>query len=252
VFINHWLDLDALTLNTSRPLFASARLRRAVNFAIDRRALAAGGSVPGAGYLSSTPTDQYLIPSVPGFKDVNIYPLSGDLHRARRLGGNTRRTAVMYTCNFSPCLRDAQVVKKNLAAIGIAVEVRTFAFSDLFAREFRTGEPYDIGLVTWGFDYPDPSDILNRLLDGSLGRNGGQFNDPAWNRRLEAAAKLSGMRRLRSYARLDLQLAREAAPWVAFGHSTTLDFFSPRIGCQTYQPIYGMDLAALCTRPVKN
>lgn len=251
-FINHWLDLDALTLNASRPLFAIARLRRAANFAIDRRALAAGGSVPGAGYLSSTPTDQYLIPSVPGFKDVDIYPLSGDLQRARRLAGNKRRAAVMYICNFSPCLRDAQIVKKNLAAIGIAVEVKTFTFSDLFAREFRKGEPYDIGLMTWGFDYPDPFDILNGLLDGSLGHNGGQFNDPAWNLRLEAVAKLAGKRRASAYARLDVKLAREAAPWVPFGYSTTLDFFSPRIGCQRYQPIYGMDLAALCVRPVKN
>jgi hypothetical protein len=26
------------------------------------------------------------------------------------------------------------------------------------------------------------------------------------------------------------------------------DFFSKRIGCQVYQPVYGMDLAALCIK----
>jgi hypothetical protein len=29
---------------------------------------------------------------------------------------------------------------------------------------------------------------------------------------------------------------------------TAHDFFSTRIGGQTYQPLYGMDLAALCRR----
>jgi YVTN family beta-propeller protein len=244
-FINHWLDVDALMLNAERPLFANARLRRAVNFAIDRRALAAGGSFPSAGYLSSTPTDQYLIPNIPGFKDVEVYPLAGDLRKARRLAGNKRRTAVMYTCTFSPCLRDAQVVKKNLAAIGIAVEVRTFAFSDLFTRQSKKGEPFDIGLVTWRFDYPDPFDVFNAVITS------GGFDDRPWKRRFQDAARLSGQGRARAYARLDAKLDREAAPWVPFGYNATLDFFSPRIGCQRYQPIYGMDLAALCIRPMK-
>lgn len=35
--------VDYLTLNTKRPLFASARMRRAVAHAVDRRALAATG-----------------------------------------------------------------------------------------------------------------------------------------------------------------------------------------------------------------
>jgi hypothetical protein len=43
-------------------------------------------------------------------------------------------------------------------------------------------------------------------------------------------------------------MARAAAPWVAFGNEAMHDFFSERIGCQTYHPLYGMDLAALCVR----
>jgi ABC-type oligopeptide transport system substrate-binding subunit len=155
----------------------------------------------------------------------------------------------MYTLNFSPGPQEAQIVKRNLAAIGISVDVRTFSFDELFSKEARKKEPYDIGLMTWRADYPDPFDFLNLMFDGSLGVNGGQFDEPTWNRRLEAAAKLSGQRRYRAYARLDADLARRAAPWVAFENETRLDFFSARIGCQTYQPIYGMDLAALCTRP---
>jgi YVTN family beta-propeller protein len=40
-FVNPILQLDAFFLNTHRPLFSDVRLRQAVNYAIDRRALAA-------------------------------------------------------------------------------------------------------------------------------------------------------------------------------------------------------------------
>ena len=73
------------------------RLRRAVNFAIDRRALAANTGVGEVG----RPTDQHIPPGLPGFEDAAIYPLGGpDLPAARRLAGSERRRAVLYTCDF--------------------------------------------------------------------------------------------------------------------------------------------------------
>jgi hypothetical protein len=32
------------------------------------------------------------------------------------------------------------------------------------------------------------------------------------------------------------------------GTNASRDFFSARSGCQVYQPVYGIDLAALCLR----
>jgi hypothetical protein len=34
----------------------------------------------------------------------------------------------------------------------------------------------------------------------------------------------------------------------ALSTDTVHDFFSARMGCQIYNPVYGMDLAALCIR----
>ena len=61
-------------------------------------------------------------------------------------------------------------------------------------------------------------------------------------------ASLFGRRRYLAYGGLDLALARDAAPWAAFGNPARQDFFSARIGCQVYQPLYEMDFAALCLR----
>jgi hypothetical protein len=61
-------------------------------------------------------------------------------------------------------------------------------------------------------------------------------------------AKLSGAKRYRAASRLALELQRDFAPAAAISWNAGRDFFSARIGCQVYQPYFGMDLAALCLR----
>jgi hypothetical protein len=73
-------------------------------------------------------------------------------------------------------------------------------------------------------------------------------DEASYRRRIAAVARLTGQRRLRAYGQLDVDLATHAAPVIAFANVTAHDFFSGRIGCQTYQPVYGMDLATLCVR----
>ena len=57
-----------------------------------------------------------------------------------------------------------------------------------------------------------------------------------------------GAARYLAYGRLDADLARDAAPLAAIGNGASHDFFSARMGCQVFNPLYGMDLAALCIR----
>jgi peptide/nickel transport system substrate-binding protein len=247
------LQGDFLALNTSRPTFADVRVRRAANFAIDRPAMTRIGTGPVAGLYTQRPTDQYLPPSMPGFVDEHVYPLDGpDLATARRLAGNVRRRAVMYTCRDPGCREIARIVQRDLGAIGIAVTVRSFEIADLFARESRRGEPFDIGFMSWASDYPDPSDFLNRMFSGSqIGRPGGFnysfFDDPAFNRRLAAANAMPPPERYDAYRRLDHDLVR-AAPAIAYQNLARRDFISARIGCHFDHPVYGIDLTSLCLR----
>jgi hypothetical protein len=86
--------------------------------------------------------------------------------------------------------------------------------------------------------------LTSILEDSSVGPT---FDDPGYQRKLAMAARLSGPQRYLTYGKLDLDLARHAAPLAAFGNLPSDDFFSARIGCQTYG-VYGMDLAALCVK----
>ncbi len=243
-FVGPGPQLDFLALNTHRPLFADVHLRQAVNYAIDRAALARLGDeyVP----LPEHPTDHYLPPGILGYRNVHIYPLTPDLPKARQLAkGHPRTTAVLYTCNAAPCDQQAQIIKTDLAPIGIRVEVKTFKDSTLYTKTVTPGEPFDIAWVGWLPDYPDPAAMLNVLLEGDTIIP--TFNSPAYRARLAAAARLSGAERYLTYARLDADLARNAAPLVAFGKLSSPELFSARMGCQMYG-VYDIDLAALCIK----
>lgn len=75
-------------MNTSRPLFANVRLRRAVNFAVDRPALVALGRrfAEVNPFNAGEPTDGYMPAAVAGAPDVHLYPLDHpDLRRAKEL-----------------------------------------------------------------------------------------------------------------------------------------------------------------------
>jgi YVTN family beta-propeller protein len=250
-FINPTLWLDSITLNTSRPLFASSRMRRAVNYAIDRTALARQGGVNFL--LPARPTDQYLPAGMPGFTDARIYPFRPNLEKARRLAGPEHRTATLYAFSDSasgPQL--AEIVKSNLKRIGIDVEIKLFKRTVIFGLR-----GYDMVIGGFGADYADPANFLSQLDGRTLDEgsylnrtypNLANFDDPGFNRRLLNAERLSGPRRYIAYSRIEHDMGRDAAPWVAFSIETSHDFFSARTGCQVYQPVYGIDLGALCLR----
>lgn len=243
-FVEPEPDVILYTLNTHRPLFADARLRQAVNYAINRTALAQLGY--GGGKLPDLASDSYLPPDMPGYRNVHVYPLTPDLVKARQLAqGHTGATAVLYTCDLAPCPQQAQIIKTDLGSIGIKVEVKGFPLSTMFTKESTPGEPFDIGYYPWEADYPDPDAILNVLLEG--GQLIPTLEDRVVRGQLAAAAQLTGPNRFLTYGRLDLEIARDAAPWVAYANPERHELFSARIGCQTYGT-YGLDVAALCVR----
>jgi ABC-type transport system substrate-binding protein len=251
LFVNPILSFRYLALNTSRPLFANTSLRKAVNFAINRRAL-----LIQRGAFAGRTTDQYLPPGLAAYKDEQIYPLDApNLDKAKQLAGSGNHgKAVLYTCNVSPCPEQAQIVQQNLKQIGIDVEIRQFTRAVEITKTGTKGEPFDIdGGAGWLADYADPFDFINVLLDGSKIQNANNpnlsyFDDPKYVKRMQQAALLTGDKRNQAYGRLDVDLARNAAPLAAWDNDNQRDFFSSRVGCQVYQPIYGMDFNTLCMR----
>jgi len=235
------LSLYMFAFNATRPPFDDVRLRRAVSYAIDRRALA---EYPGFGD-PARPADQFLPPGMPGYEDAAAYPLGGpDLERARRLAAGFSGPAVLYTCDFPDCARHAEILRSNLAAIGIDLTVHRFPVGEMFERLRRPGEPFDLVYSNWFADFVDPNNFLQIFDEG--GFMGHLLDDPRVDQAFARATPLRGDRRLAAYARLDRQLVEDVVPAVAFANGTVSHLLSSRMGCQVLHPVYELDLAALC------
>ena len=73
--------IQYFAFNYDRPLFADVGMRRAVQYALDRRALVE--AIPsGSGGLPAT---RLLYPSILGYDEKQLYPLRSELRTARRL-----------------------------------------------------------------------------------------------------------------------------------------------------------------------
>jgi len=242
-YVEPQLSVYSLLFNTHRAPFDDRRLRQAVNYALDRRALAAV-AFPGS---TAKPTDQFVPPGVPGFRDATIYPLGApDLAKARQLAGDVHVEAVLDTCNLSACTQFAQIVRDDLAPIGIAVKIHQLPISRLFdAVGQREGQQFDLAQYPYAADFPDPFDFINRQFESSQSLNR-LFSDASLDREMTAAGRLAGEARYRAYSELDAKMAAGATPAAAYASGTTTALLSARTGCQLDQPIYGIDLGALC------
>ena len=251
-FVRRGLALRLFVLNTAGPLFrGNARLRRAVNFTVERAALSAQ-----RGPYTGTPTDHYLSPDFPGYGRVRIYPLvHPNLARARTLArGHVRDgKAVVYVPNnpaVGPgALAQAQILQRDLRRIGLDLTIRQFPASILFQKVQTPGEPFDLAWAGWFFS-PDPW-LLDCLFNGKwvgnkAGCNWSWFNSARYNRLLNAANRLAGSARTRAFARLDLGLARDAAPAIPYAYDNALTLVSSRTGCIVLNPT--LDLAAVCLK----
>ena len=239
-----------LALNTQRPLFKdNPQLRRAVNFALNRPILARLFGERGA-----VPADEYLPPGFPGYQAEHLYPVDGpDVETAKKLARGHLRggKAVFLSCGSEACKERALVVKDSLERIGLHVRIAANPGLGQFTLAGVKGTKFDIADVITRPDYGDPYALVDKLLDSRVIRAVGNtnisyFDDPRFDRAIDAAQGLTGVARDRAYGRLGIAVARTQAPLAAYAVLNARVFVSARVGCIRYQPVYGLDLSSIC------
>jgi ABC-type transport system substrate-binding protein len=226
-------------------------LRKAVNYALNRAALVGTG-----GPNVSVATDQYLPYSVPGFKDADIYPLEQpDLQKAKTLAaGNLRGgKAILYVNSATIPMQIGQLVKQQLAEIGLDVEVRGIpihsASAAYFAKLATAGEPWDMAFGLWSPAYIDPFAYINLLFERRFlgATNFIRLASAPFDKQMRHTAALpDGSDRSKAYAALDVRLAKELAPLAAVDVLNEPTLISTRVGCVVLRPI--LDLTAACLK----
>jgi ABC-type transport system substrate-binding protein len=222
--------------NLGRPAFGGAGqapLRRAINYVLDRPALAGAH-----GHLAVGLPGDHLLPA--GFGQRRpLYPLRGpDLVRAvqelARAGQRPPRLT-LYTATFTFSARVAQVFASNLKQLGIEVDIQAFDLPTLLEKLDVEGEPWDVAWVPWGAPYPDPAGALVPLLRGTQ-----------YEARMNAVNRMTGTSRTRAWADLESDLMLDDPPVAAYAGFTPLAFVSRKnFDCWSGADA-NLDLGAVC------
>ena len=165
-FVDTLLTTQYFAFNHDRKAFkgrGQIPLKKAINYAIDRPALARI-----FGYLGARRTDQLLPPALG--RNESIYPIKGaDPAAARKWLARARfkpSKLVLYAWNFGWGFAAAEVFKFDLEQIGIDVDVKYFAPPQVFERAGIRGEPFDVVQTQWAVDYADAEAYFEPLLNG--------------------------------------------------------------------------------------
>jgi peptide/nickel transport system substrate-binding protein len=237
--------VDMIAFNTRRPLFRDPKLRRAVNYALDRKALAA--------VWDEQPTGRYVPTAIPGAKSAQVYPLTRpELATAMRLArGRRHRAARLYFCGEPANLQVAEIVRSNLRPLGIRVSITPSL--DCLQGPDPKARQADLSIVTRATAELDPAPFLEATVGDTVAFGSGvgpvTWDDRAFRARLARARGLAGDDRLAAYGRLEDELLRGPAPYAAYGSFVAPEYFSARVGCRVIQGAYEVvDLATLCAR----
>jgi len=199
------------------------------------------------GVFGERPSDRLIPPAVGGPGGNIAYSDEPDLAAARRLAGQGAvRKATLYTCGDPVNKRIAEIVRSNLAEIGIKVRIVN-SLGCLTGPETKKLAATDLQLIS-RFDVPDPAPFVEMAL-GNPYTVPGFSRDTRLRREIERARRTRGAARVRAYAKLDAVLVRDTVRFAVYASAVNPEFFSARVGCKVSQAALNfVDLGALCLR----
>ena len=242
-------------LNVRTPPFDDPRVRRALNYAVDRERVA---KLFGSREIHQ-PTCQLLPPYFPGYVPtcrytVNPNPagtwIGPDLATARRLvaASGTRGMKVEFW-GARPWGAVGRYFRSLLNALGYRGELRTF--DDLYLiSESASGEPRprpQLGLWGWGAISTAPYDFLRWLVSCGGDFNLSRFCDPKLDALMKRAARARGTEATELWRRVESSLA-DQAPTVPLASDNNISLTAARVGNYQYHPLWGPLIEQLWVR----
>ena len=238
VHINPSFALWFLPMNTHERPFDDARVRRAVNLAIDRDAAVKLFGGP----RLARPSCQILPPGLPGYAPYCPFP--HDLAAAQalvRASGTAGMRVTLVTDTSAVQRALGTYLLSVLGDLGYDARLLTLAGSLQFTYIQNSANHVQISLTTWYADYPSASDFLPLMFgcasyhpgsDGSINFSG--FCDPALDARRQAVAQAGDPA---GWPAIDREVTDRALFAVLFNPSY-IDVTSRRVGQFLYHAQY--------------
>ena len=218
-----------IVLNPDRGLFHNnVRMRKAVNWAIDRT------DYSGAGFVRS-PWTHLLPPTYPGSitkPGLQPYGTRSNIAKARALAAGhfkDGKITVYYRSSGAVNNAQAEIVRRDLVRLGFDpanITMKGFSGADIYDAMGKRGNDADMGVsMGWCSDFPDDAEFFPFLLYGDA-----FFPDsPKYRAKIAAALRLTGPARTRAIGKLDIEIMKNVAPVVATNTYNQRYFFSNRV-----------------------
>jgi peptide/nickel transport system substrate-binding protein len=241
-----------LTMNLTQPPFDDVRVRRAMNWVMDKHGLVQAWGGPSIGKVANHIIPDALLGNQ--LAEYNPYRTAGDrgsVAKARAaLRGSKYDTQKNGLCSAKECkgvllIADTRqvdtkmlpVIQSSARKIGITFEVRTVEGAYPTIQTVAKNVPI-AERPGWGKDYADPYTFFSPLFDGrtiiptgntnyslvgitpkqckDLKVTGNCNNVPSVQKDLDRCAGLVGTPHVSCYAALDRKLMTQVVPWVPY------------------------------------
>jgi len=247
------LNVGYLAYNTTKKPFDDVRVRKAVNMAIDKKAIVdavyMGTGIPAINPLP--PTQWSYNKSV---KDDAYNPAEAKkLLAAAGLpdGFTTDLWAMPVQRPYNPnAKRIAELMQADLAKVGIKAEIKSFEWGE-YRKRMQAGE-HQMGMLGWTGDNGDPDNFLNTLLGcasaKSNGSNVAKFCYQPFEDLVQKAKVVSNpAERTKLYEKAQV-IFKEQAPWFTIAHAVQIapvrkEVIDFKLSPFSRHNFYGVDIA---------
>lgn len=247
------LNVGYLAYNTQKKPFDDVRVRKAINMAINKKAIIDGVYLT-AGVAAKNP----IPPTMWSYNDA-IKDDAYDPEAAKKLlaeaghpnGFTTDLWAMPVQRPYNPnAKRIAELMQADLAKVGVKAEIKTFEWGE-YRKRMQAGE-HQMGMLGWTGDNGDPDNFLYTLLgcasaQSASGSNVAKFcYQPYEDLVVKAKSAPKQADRDALYKKAQV-VFKEQAPWFTIAHAVQLkpvrneviDFKLSPFGRHTF---YGVDI----------
>jgi peptide/nickel transport system substrate-binding protein len=234
-------------MNTTRPPFNDPEVRKAVNYAVDSKAL----EKIYTGQLAAN--QQVLPPGMPGHEKLALYPHNMAKAKEMIAKANPSDRDITVWGNSEAENREAtEYYDGVLKELGFNAKLKIINAANYFTVIGNQSTPdLDTGWLDWFQDYPNPNDFFQPLLSGESiqpnnNLNASEIDVPKLNEKIARLGEEPlGPKQEAEYAELDKSFM-ELAPWAPYGSRTTTTFVSSAIDLDKviFNPTFGQDLTS--------
>lgn len=221
------LNIGYLAYNTTKKPFDDVRVRKAVNMAINKKAIVDAVYL-GTGVPATNPIPPTQWSYNKAIKDDAFNP-----EEAKKLlaaaglkdGFATDLWAMPVQRPYNPnAKRIAELMQADLAKVGIKAEIKSFEWGE-YRKRMQSGE-HQMGMLGWTGDNGDPDNFLNTLLGCSSAKQNGsnvaKFCYQPFEDLIQKAKVVSNpAERAKLYEKAQV-IFKEQAPWFTIAHAVQI------------------------------